>query len=62
MYLHLCHAVREIGRDGSETFASTVDNVVTAGAHGGAGASTYAARLEAWRLLMTWKKKNGRKT
>ena len=51
--LHLGHAVWQVGRDGGETFPSTVHNVVTAGAHGRAGASADAARLQAGRLLVT---------
>ncbi len=55
--LHLSHAVRKVGWDGGETFPSTVHNVVAAGAHGRARASTDAARLQAGRVLVTCREK-----
>lgn len=51
--LHLGHGVWQVGWDGGETFPSAVHNVVTAGAHGRAGASADAARLQTGRLLVT---------
>lgn len=52
---HFSHALRQVCWDGSQTFSSTVHDVVTAGTHGRTRASTSAARLRAWRLLVSWR-------
>lgn len=55
MRSHFSHALRQVCWDGSQTFSSTVHDVVTAGTHGRTRASTSAARLRAWRLLVSWR-------
>lgn len=43
LYSHLRHGLRQVGRDGSETFATTVHDAIAAGAHGRAGAGGQGA-------------------
>lgn len=50
LYSHLRHDLRQVGRDGSEAFATTVHDAIAARAHGRAGAGGEGARGHAPRL------------
>lgn len=56
-YLHLSHALWQVGWNGGKSFPSAVHDIVTARTHGGARASADAARLQAGGVLVAWKEK-----